>query len=482
MSDIKLFSFYELKFHFPLHLVKMYKMIFKIVNELNIQGKYDETLEQLDKNIENNKNNITLYMKKSKFCQIQIAQLLAKLGKLQEILNTWDLGILNNAHDLNFYQEKGKTCFSIYQPKLQGIKVNKTCSLNYMIMQQHKMSKMLRFISQNVKKGVSQSLGRELFEQKRFTEILECWDYGINHNKEHKIFYIQKIISIKNLYTQNDGLITDEGWRKIAECWNLGIMYNNNDHSFYMEKAQALEKLGEYEEVLACLDLGLKHNKYQLLLYKKKGQILEKMGKEQEIIDNYDKAISLMKHPGIYVEKANALIKQQKWHELIEFCSSDKQKEYNYFFLVKNLIQALSELERQEEIIKVCEEHIHRNDMFIYKSKGQIIIQNLANALLKQGLLNEAIQSWDEAIRINNNLQEYQIEKSSFIELDLVNALKELHRYPEALQICNYIISLELTNQIEMQNLKCIKNYILFSGYLRETRQFQRGSKDIKNE
>ncbi|CAD8211945.1 unnamed protein product [Paramecium pentaurelia] len=382
------------------------------LRELNLEGKQDETFEQVNKNIENNKNNILLYRKK--------ANLLSQLGKLQEVLHTWEQGIQNNIHDINFYQEKGIPYFTIYQLKYQGIRANGMRLLNYMILVQQKMLKMFHFIFQNVVNYLNKiNLKKQL-------------NVGI---KEFKII---KTNSIKSFYTLNNGIINNEGWREIADCWGQGITYNKNDYSFYLEKVQALEQLEEYQEILECLNLGLKHNKYQLLLYRKKGEILEKMGKDQEIIDNYDQAISIMVHPGIYEEKAIALTKQQKWKEVIQFCNCDKQKLNNYFFLVKIQIQALSELNEQDQLIKLCNEFIHKNDMYIYKFKAQ--------ALFKQGLFEQVIESWDEAIKKNEKVQEFYVEK--------IKALNDQNRYPEAIQNCNLVINLQLDNQIEIQNWK----------------------------
>ncbi|CAD8202379.1 unnamed protein product [Paramecium pentaurelia] len=376
----------------------------------------------MNKNIENKKNNIHIYEQKGIFSKIkQIIVIL--IGEIRGSFKYLRIGIQNNIHDINFYQEKAITYFTI-------------CQLKNLVEQ--KMLKMFHLIFQNVSDQDEYLQGRELMIK------LELLQYSNNINLEKQLnfgikeFKIIKTNSIKSFYTLNNGIINNEGWREIADCWGQGITYNKNDYSFYLEKVQALEQLEEYQEILECLNLGLKHNKYQLLLYRKKGEILEKMGKDQEIIDNYDQAISIMVHPGIYEEKAIALTKQQKWKEVIQFCNCDKQKLNNYFFLVKIQIQALSELNEQDQLIKLCNEFIHKNDMYIYKFKAQ--------ALFKQGLFEQVIESWDEAIKKNEKVQEFYVEK--------IKALNDQNRYPEAIQNCNLVINLQLDNQIEIQNWK----------------------------
>ncbi|CAD8117695.1 unnamed protein product [Paramecium primaurelia] len=373
------------------------------LRELNLEGKQDETFEQVNKNIENNNNNILLYRKK--------ANLLSQLGKLQEVLHTWEQGIQNNIHDINFYQEKGIPYFTIYQLKYQGIRANGMRLLNYMILVQQKMLKMFHFIFQNVVNYLNKiNLKKQL-------------NVGI---KEFKII---KTNSIKNFYTLNNGIINNEAWREVADCWGQGITYNKNDYSFYLEKVYALEQLEEYQEILECLNLGLKYNKYQLLLYRKKGEILEKMGKDQEIIDNYDQAISIMVHPGIYEEKAIALTKQQKWKEVIQFCNCDKQKLNNYFFLVKIQIQALSELNEQDQLIKLCNE----------------FIQMICTSISSEGCWNKLL---NHVMKLSQKMKKYKNFmlkklKPQMIKIDI----QSLFKIVILQSICNY-------NQIEIQNWK----------------------------
>ncbi|CAD8192455.1 unnamed protein product [Paramecium pentaurelia] len=401
------------------------------LRELNLEGKQDETFEQVNKNIENNKNNIHLYRKK--------ANLLSQLGKLQEVLHTWEQGIQNNIHDINFYQEKGIPYFTIYQLKYQGIRVNRMRLSNYMILVQQKMLKMFHFIFQNV----SDQEIFIIFEKHKFKDIIECWDQGIQNNTECKIYYIQKCKFLHHLYSKltllktfilqlmefqimKDGeklqtvgvqespiikMITrfiqkmcklQNNQKNIKKYWNVQIQGSNiiNINCFYIEK----------KVIFKCI---------------------EKMGKDQEIIDNYDQGIQIMVHPGIYEEKAIALTKQQKWKEVIQFCNCDKQKLSNYFFLVKIQIQALSELNEQDQLIKLCNE----------------FIQMISQALFKLGLLEQVIESWDEAIKKMKKYKNFMLNKLKPYIIKLIHDLLmnkiDIQRLFEILilqSICNQII------------------------------------------
>ncbi|CAD8202375.1 unnamed protein product [Paramecium pentaurelia] len=163
-----------------------------------------------------------------------------------------------------------------------------------------------------------------------------------------------------------------------------------------------------------------------------------------------------MVHPDVYEKKAIALEKA-----LLSIYYGRYQ--YNFatvinksqvtIFLVKRQYKPLyiyitiqSELNEQDQLIKLCNEFIHK---MIYIYIHSYIILNLAQALFKQRMFEQVIESWDEVIKKKERQQEYYVEK--------IKAVNEQNGYPEAIQICNIVINLQLDNEIDIQNWKSIK-------------------------
>ncbi|CAK66072.1 unnamed protein product (macronuclear) [Paramecium tetraurelia] len=150
---------------------------------------------------------------------IQLGEILQDLGRNQDCIECLEFGIQNNPTDYQFYFSKA------YQLK----------RLN------------------------------------RVEEELECWQRGIEIQKDSSNYYEGKCK--QNIKTLVDVLMRLHRYEEALKVWDDGIQSNIHNENFYYSKATALETLERNEEVLQCWDQGILNNPHNFSFYEQKLQI-----------------------------------------------------------------------------------------------------------------------------------------------------------------------------------------------------------------
>ncbi len=179
------------------------------------------------------------------------------------------------------------------------------------------------------------SIGKTYYNEKNFTAAIDQFNATIDQASEYEAY----------------GVI-DEASALIPKA--------------KQQNAQALIKAGDYENAITAFEEILASNPENANVLLNLGAAYEKVGKEAEMIDAYDKALALgktdaaKKLSNVFVKKAQASLKANKFAEAIEF--AQKSNEYlENANAYKMAASAASKLGKTVEAIEYYESYLNIN-------------------------------------------------------------------------------------------------------------------------
>lgn len=205
---------------------------------------------------------------------------------------------------------------------------------------------------------------------------------------------------------------------------------NNSDLWNY--KGVALSKLSRYDESISCFDIAIMLNPKSANLWMNKGDSLSKQGRIEESIKSFDNALKLDTNNSRALSlKAKLLINQRKYEEALE-CLDKATQKTNEKVLWNDKGVALAALGRYQEAIQSYENalKIDPNDGVSLNNKG-LSLYNLRK-------YQEAINCFDRILVLNPNVRNVLINK--YKALDKLGKTTEADRCYERSQRCKAVM------------------------------------------
>jgi tetratricopeptide (TPR) repeat protein len=194
--------------------------------------------------------------------------------------------------------------------------------------------------------------GKDLFNQSKYDESIQCFDEAIKLNRSYIDAWGYKT---RSLAVQGK---SDEA----IQCLDEAIKLNPQSDKLLMAKGGILLLMGRYDETIQCSNDAIELNQSYLEARGLKGMALHLQGKYDEAIQCYDEGIS--------INPQSAFLWEAKGMTL------DAQKRY-------------------DEAIQCYNEALKINP------QNDEVWLNKGNVFSDQGNYDEAIQCYDEAIKID---------------------------------------------------------------------------------
>lgn len=185
--------------------------------------------------------------------------------------------------------------------------------------------------------------GRDLFNQSRYDESINCFDEAIKLDQTFIDAWIRKSKSIAvqdkpdeaiqcldealKVNPQSEKLQVAKGailflvsrYDEAIQCFDEAITLNQSSFEAWGFKGHVLFAQGKYDEAIQDVDEGLSINPQSLGLWELKGMTLDAQGKYDEAIQCYDEAIRIDPQEGeIWLNKGNVYMDQGNYDEAIQ--------------------------------------------------------------------------------------------------------------------------------------------------------------------
>ncbi|MGV8175676.1 MAG: tetratricopeptide repeat protein [Methanothrix sp.] len=185
--------------------------------------------------------------------------------------------------------------------------------------------------------------GRDLFNQSRYDESINCFDEAIKLDQTFIDAWIRKSKSIAvqdkpdeaiqcldealKVNPQSEKLQVAKGailflvsrYDEAIQCFDEAITLNQSSFEAWGSKGHVLFAQGKYDEAIQDVDEGLSINPQSLGLWELKGMTLDAQGKYDEAIQCYDEAIRIDPQEGeIWLNKGNVYMDQGNYNEAIQ--------------------------------------------------------------------------------------------------------------------------------------------------------------------
>ena len=172
---------------------------------------------------------------------------------------------------------------------------------------------------------------------------------------------------------------------------------NNSDLWNY--KGVALAKLSRYDEAISCFDIAIMLNPKSANLWMNKGDSLSKQGRIEESIKSFDNALKLDTNNSRALSlKARLLINQRKYEEALE-CLDKATQKTNEKVLWNDRGVALAGLGRYQEAIQSYENALKIDPNY------DVTLNNKGLSLYNLGKYQEAIDCFDRILVLNPNVK-----------------------------------------------------------------------------
>jgi tetratricopeptide (TPR) repeat protein len=180
--------------------------------------------------------------------------------------------------------------------------------------------------------------------------------------------------------------------------------YQNNS-DLWNYKGVALSKLGQNNEAIYCFDIAAKLNPMSANLWMNKAHCLSKLGRIEDSIKSLDNALELdVNNSRAWSLKTTLLINQRKYMETLE-CLEKATRIINDKVLLNNKGVALVGLGRYLEAIQSYDNALKIDPNY------DLTLNNKGLSLYNLGRSQEAINCFDRILILNPNVKHVLINK-----------------------------------------------------------------------
>jgi len=187
--------------------------------------------------------------------------------------------------------------------------------------------------------------GRDLFNQSKYEESIQCFDEAIKLNQSYIEAWIRKSQTIAvqgksdeaikcldeaiKVNPQSEKLLIAKGgilfligrYDEAIQCSNEAITLNQSSLEAWGSKGMFLNAQGKYDEAILCIDEVLSTNPQSCALWGLKGLTLNAQGKYDEAIQCYNEALRINpQNDEIWLNKGNVFANQGNYVEAIRCC------------------------------------------------------------------------------------------------------------------------------------------------------------------
>ena len=209
-------------------------------------------------------------------------------------------------------------------------------------------------------------------------------------------------------------------FRRVLDYLEEAISRNPNNFDLWNFKGVALAKLSRYDESISCFDIAIMLNPKSANLWMNKGDSLSKQGRIEESIKSFDNALKLDTNNSRALSlKASLLLNQGKYVDALE-CLDKVTQKTNEKVLWNDKGVALAGLGKYQEAIQSYENALKIDPNF------DVTLNNKGLSLYNLRKYQEAINCFDRILVLNPNVRSVLINK--YLSLNKLGKTAEADR------------------------------------------------------
>ncbi|MBR4448188.1 tetratricopeptide repeat protein [Methanobrevibacter sp.] len=228
---------------------------------------------------------------------------------------------------------------------------------------------------------LSLSIGEFFLELEMFDESLFCFDLSLKKNSKTYNAWVYKGLCLKEMGRYDEalksldaslklspydpiswnckGLVYNsiEDWDNAIRCFDKCLMLDSNYISAIVNKATSYYKKGKTDESIDCCELALSMDCENYQIWDNYATFLAAENRFEESLKAYDEALKLSHNDLKVLENKLILLYNMKdWESLSCLCDKIIDIDNTIYWVWDYKIQALKQLNKQDEIISAQEE------------------------------------------------------------------------------------------------------------------------------
>jgi protein O-GlcNAc transferase len=179
--------------------------------------------------------------------------------------------------------------------------------------------------------------------------------------------------------------------------------------------ANALLQLNRPTEALEYYDRVVELRPASVDVWWHRGNALSKLKRFEDAVESYERGLQIRpEHAALLSNCASALLRVNRPEQALEYCQRALKLEHGMPEAFNNLAGALRALHRFEEAQTACERSLALGD----GNHRVLALSNMANVMLAQKRVSEAIGFCDEALALRVELAEARHQRAGALMLD----------------------------------------------------------------
>ncbi len=377
----------------PTHLQR--RDLVEQAQDLLKQKRYEEALNVFDQALQLDSHDAATFANKG--------SVLSQLGRHEEALAAYDNALridpgLSSTHHakaetlmrLSRFHEAIQACNQAIRLVPNQVGPILTKGIAFLALQKHQEAiqtgdEALRLVPNNA--YAYYIIGAALLGLQRFPEAFTVYDEAIRLAPNNVFYYTQKA----------NALLVLQRYQEAIQVCDEALRIDLTSAETYTTKGIALFGLQRYQEALQACNEALSLDASDALAYSIKSGALNRLHRYEEALQASEQAIFLLSNDvDAYVRKGNALLGLMRQQEAIQAYDQALQLSPSALIYTHKAI-ALNELAKFDEALYACQQAFRLSPDY-----ADAYIQ-AGNALVGLERLQEALEAYDEALRLNSS-------------------------------------------------------------------------------